>query len=106
MYENILFFNFIIFLAVAVPLKVADAMFVLHLKVRWPEAWESLGSPGYFLSAKTTNMVRGFVKHGDHPILEDPYIKRLALIQKILAPIQSLLFFSFILFFILMLVWK
>ena len=86
MYENILFLNFITFLAVAIPLKVADAMFVMHLKHRWPEAWESLGSPGYLLSAKTTQMIRGFVKHGDHPILEDEYIKRLAVIQRILAP--------------------
>lgn len=106
MYEKYLFLNFITFLAVAIPLKVADAMFVLHLKHRWAPAWESLGKPGYLLSAKTTKNIRSFVKHGDHPILEDEYIKRLTVIQKILAPAQSILFVSFIVLFVLMLVSK
>jgi len=104
LYQNILFFNFIIFLAVAIPLKVADAMFIMHLKHRWPDAWESLGSPGYILSAKTTQMIRGFVQHGNHPILDDKYVHRLTVVQKVLAPLQTLLFFSFILFFVLMMV--
>ena len=106
MYENYLFFNFLLFIALSIPLMVADAMFVMHLKHRWTEAWESLGSPGYILSHKVTKMIRGFVKHGDHPILEDPYIKRLTVIQKILAPIQSVLFVSFIILFVLMMISK
>ena len=106
MYENYLFFNFLLFIALSIPLMVADAMFVMHLKHRWTEAWESLGSPGYILSPKVTKMIRGFVKHGDHPILEDPYIKRLTVIQKILAPIQSVLFVSFIILFVLMMISK
>ncbi len=104
MYQEILFFNLIIWVAVFMPLKLADAMFVMHLKHRWPDAWESLGSPGYWINLRTTQMIRGFVKHGDHPILDDQYIKRIVVIQKILAPLQTLLFFSFILFFVLMLV--
>jgi len=106
MYEKYLFFNFIIFVALTIPLMVADAMFVMHLKHRYPPAWESLGSPGYILSPKVTGMIRGFVKHGDHPILEDPYIKRLTVMQRILAPIQTILFVSFIVIFVLMLVSK
>ena len=102
MYETYLFFNFLIFIALTIPLMVADAMFVMHLRHRWPEAWESLGKPGYILSFKVTKMIRGFVKHGDHPILEDPYIKRLTVMQKILAPIQNVLFVSFIVIFVLM----
>jgi len=106
MYEQYLFFNFLIFIALTIPLMVADAMFIMHLKHRYPPAWESLGKPGYILSPKVTSMIRGFVKRGNHPILEDPYVKRLALMQKILAPIQSVLFVSFIVIFVLMLVSK
>jgi hypothetical protein len=106
LYQTYLFFNFIIFIALTIPLMVADAMFVMHLKHRWPEAWESLGSPGYILSPKVTSMIRGFVKHGDHPILDDPYIKRLTVIQRILAPIQNVLFVSFVVIFVLMIISK
>ena len=106
MYEKYLFINFIIFIALTIPLMIADAMFVMHLKHRWSEAWESLGKPGYILSPKVTSMIRGFVKRGDHPILEDPYIKRLTVMQKILAPIQSILFVSFIVIFVLMIFTK
>jgi hypothetical protein len=106
LYEKYLFFNFLLFIALSIPLMVADAMFVMHLKHRWPEAWESLGKPGYILSPKITSMIRGFVKRGDHPILEDPYIKRLTVMQKILAPIQTVLFASFIVIFVLMIISK
>ena len=106
MYEKYLFINFLLFIALTIPLMVADAMFVMHLKHRWTPAWESLGKPGYILSFKTTKMIRGFVKHGDHPILDDEYIKRLTVMQKILAPIQNILFVSFIVIFVLMLVSK
>ena len=51
-------------------------------------------------------MIRGFVNYGDHPILDDPYIKRLALVQKVLAPAQSILFVSFVIIFIAMLIAK
>ncbi|UCF88756.1 MAG: hypothetical protein JSV70_00410, partial [bacterium] len=104
LYETYLFFNFIIFIALSIPLMVADAMFVMHLKHRWPEAWDSLGKPGYILSPKVTNMIRGFVRHGDHPILDDPYVKRITVIQRILAPIQTVLFASFIVIFLLMII--
>ena len=106
MYENYLYFNFLLFIALSIPLMVADAMFVMHLKHRYPPAWESLGSPGYILSPKVTKMIRGFVKHGDHPILEDPYIKRLTVMQRILAPMQTVLFASFIVIFVLMMISK
>jgi len=106
MYEKYLFLNFLLFIALTIPLMVADAMFVMHLKHRWTPAWESLGKPGYILSPKVTSMIRGFVKRGDHPILEDEYIKRLTVMQKILAPIQSILFVSFIVIFVLMLISK
>jgi len=106
LYENYLYFNFLIFIALSIPLMVADAMFVMHLKHRYGPAWESLGKPGYILSPKVTKMIRGFVKHGDHPILEDPYIKRLTVIQKILAPMQTVLFVSFIVIFVLMIISK
>jgi len=106
MYQTYLFFNFIIFIALSIPLMVADAMFVMHLRHRWPEAWESLGKPGYILSPKVTNMIRGFVKRGDHPILEDRYVRRITIIQRILAPIQTVLFLSFIVIFVLMIVSK
>jgi len=102
LFETYLFFNFAIFIALSIPLMVADAMFVMHLKHRWPAAWESLGKPGYILGPKVTGMIRGFVKHGDHPILDDPYIRRLTIIQRILAPIQTVLFASFIVIFVLM----
>jgi hypothetical protein len=104
LYQNILFLNLIAWIGVFIPLKVADGMFVMHLRHRWPDAWESLGSPGYFVSAKTTQMIRGFVRHGNHPILDDKYIHRLTVVQKILAPLQSILFFSFIVFFVLMII--
>jgi hypothetical protein len=106
LYETYLFFNFIIFIALTIPLMVADAMFIMHLKHRYPAAWESLGKPGYILSPRVTSMIRGFVKHGDHPILEDPYIKRLTIMQRILTPIQTVLFASFIVIFVLMIVSK
>jgi hypothetical protein len=106
LYEKYLFFNFLIFIALTIPLMVADAMFVMHLKHRWSEAWESLGKPGFIPSPKVTKMIRGFVKRGGHPILEDPYIKRLTVMQRILAPIQSALFVSFIVIFVLMLISK
>ena len=106
MYEKYLFLNFILFVALTIPLMIADAMFVMHLKHRYGPAWESLGKPGYILSPKVTTMIRGFVKHGDHPILEDEYIKRITIIQRILAPIQSILFVSFIVIFLLMIVSK
>jgi len=102
LYEKYLFFNFLLFIALTIPLMVADAMFVMHLKHRYASAWESLGKPGYILSPKVTSMIRGFIKQGDHPILDDPYIKRLTVMQKILAPIQSVLFVSFIVIFVLM----
>ena len=104
MYENILFFNFIVFVALTIPLMVADAMFVMHLKHRWPEAWESLGKPGYIMSPRMTGTIHAFVTHGDHPILEDRYVKRLALVMKILTPIQTLLFVSFIVIFVMMII--
>lgn len=106
MYQNYLYFNFVLFVALSIPLMIADAMFVMHLKHRYPPAWESLGKPGYILSPKTTSMIRGFVKHGDHPILEDQYVKRITVIQKILAPIQTVLFASFIVLFVLMIISK
>ena len=102
MYEKYLFFNFLLFIALTIPLMVADAMFIMHLKHRFKPAWESLGKPGYILSFKTTRMIRGFVNHGDHPILKDPYIKRITVMQKILAPIQTILFASFVVIFALM----
>jgi len=106
LYEKYLFFNFLLFIALTIPLMVADAMFIMHLKHRYMPAWESLGKPGYILSPKVTTMIRGFVKRGDHPILDDPYVKRITIIQKILAPIQSVLFVSFVVIFVLMLVSK
>ncbi|MDF1524856.1 MAG: hypothetical protein RRA15_04990 [bacterium] len=106
MYEKYLFFNFLLFIALTIPLMVADAMFIMHLKHRYTPAWDSLGKPGYILGFKTTRMIRGFVKYGDHPILEDEYIKRITVMQKILAPIQTILFASFVIIFIVMIVAK
>ena len=106
MYETYLFYNFLVFMALTIPLLVADGLFVYHLKHRYHEAWISLGRPGFLLSPRTTGMIRGFVKRGGHPILEDPYIQRITQIQKILAPLQSIAFASFIVLFVVMIASK
>ena len=89
-------------MVVALPLKAADFMFVLHIKHRWPDVWESMGKPGYFHGAKTTKILRGFVTYGHHPLLDDDYVKRIAFAQKILAPAQSVLFVTFVILFVAM----
>lgn len=106
MYEKYLIINFALFIVVALPLKAADLMFVLHIRHRWPDVWESMGKPGYIHGAKTTKMLRGFVAYGHHPLLSDDYIKRIALAQKILAPAQSILFMTFVILFIVMIFTK
>jgi hypothetical protein len=63
-----------------------------------------MGSPGYIHGAKTTKMIRGFMTYGNHPLLEDDYVKRIALAQKILAPAQSILFVSLVIMFVVMIV--
>ena len=104
MIEKYLILNFALFIAVTLPLKAADIMIVLHIKHRWPDVWEKLGSPGYFHTSKMTKTIRGFVAYGNHPLLDDVYIKRLALAQKILAPAQSILFVSLVIMFVVMIV--
>ena len=104
MLEKYLIINFALFIVVALPLKAADFMFVLHIKHRWPDVWESMGKPGYIHGAKTTKVLRGFVAYGQHPLLEDDYIRRIALAQRILAPAQSILFVSLVIMFVVMIV--
>ena len=104
MLEKYLLINFALFIVVALPLKAADFMFVLHVKHRWPDVWEKLGKPGYFHNTKMTKTIRGFVAYGNHPLLEDDYVKRIALAQKILAPAQSILFISLVIMFVVTIV--
>ena len=49
LYEKYLFINFLLFIALTIPLMVADAMFIMHLKHRYTPAWESLGQAGVHL---------------------------------------------------------
>jgi hypothetical protein len=98
-------FNFLIFVAVTIPLVIADGQFVTRLRERYPEAWEDLGKPGFIVDPKTSQKIRGFAKRGsDHPMLQDPVIKRLAAIMNVLAPVQSLLFVTFVILFVWLLI--
>ena len=105
MIETYMLFNFLIFVAVTIPLVVADGMFVNRLRERYPEAWEDLGRPGFIVSPGVSKKIRSFARHGgDHPMLEDPHIKRYAAIQTILGPVQSLLFATFVILFVWLLI--
>ena len=101
MIETYMLFNFALFVAVTIPLVIADGKFVTHLKDNYPEAWEDLGKPGFIVEPKTSQKIRGFSRRGgDHPMMQDPVIKRLAAIQNVLSPLQSLLFVSFAVLFV------
>ncbi len=96
MINEYMLFNFLLFVAVTIPLVIADGKFVQRLQERYPEAWEDLGRPGFFVDRRTSSKIRGFSSRGgDHPMLQDPQIKRMAAIQNVLAPVQTLLFVTF-----------
>jgi hypothetical protein len=105
MIETYMLFNFLIFVAVTIPLVVADGMLVTYLRERYPEAWEDLGKPGFLVDPKTSQKIRSFAKRGgDHPMLQDPNVKRLAATMNVLAPVQTLLFVTFAILFVWLLI--
>ncbi len=105
MIQTYMLFNFALFVAVTIPLVVVDGMFVTYIRERYPEAWEDLGKPGFFMNPKTSQKIRSFAKRGgDHPMLQDPNVKRLAATMNTLAPLQSLLFVTFVILFVWLLV--
>jgi hypothetical protein len=97
--------NFLLFVAVTIPMVVSDGMFVTHCRKYYPEAWEDLGKPGFLVDPKTSQKIRNFLRRGgDHPMLQDPNIKRLAVMQDLLDPIQTFLLFTFVGLFIWLLI--
>jgi hypothetical protein len=105
MIPTYMLYNFLLFVWVTVPLVVAEGMFVTHIREVYPEAWEDLGKPGFLVDPKTSQKIRSFFRHGgDHPMLQDPNVKRLAGIIGLFAPLQSLLFVTFVGLFVWLLV--
>ena len=105
MIQTYMLFNFALFVAVTIPLVIADGKFVQRLQERYPEAWEDLGKPGFLVDPKTSQKIRSFAKRGgDHPMLQDPNVKRLAATMNTLAPLQSLLFVTFVILFVWLLI--